>query len=60
MTTVGVSNSDKADRLITDIMLELESSPDEIKYLHNVCNVLSKQGGSLKQIATLMQQELGQ
>ena len=59
VTTVGVANGDKANRVMLDIEGRLGASPDEKQYLTQVCNVLSNQGGAIKQIANVMLQELG-
>ena len=59
VTTVGVANGDKADRVMVDIEGQLGASLDEKQYLTEVCNVLSNQGGAIKQIANVMLQELG-
>ena len=57
VTVVGVANGDKANR----VMLDIEGQVDVLdkQYLTEVCNVLSKQGGAIKQIANVMLQELG-
>ena len=59
VTVVGVANGDKANRVVVDIEGQLGASLDEKQYLTKVCNVLSTQGGAIKQIANVMLQELG-
>ena len=59
VTVVGVANGDKANRVVVDIEGQLGASLDEKQYLTEVCNVLSNQGGAIKQIANVMLQELG-
>ena len=59
VTTVGVANGDKANRVMVDIEGHLDASLDEKQYLTKVCNVLLNQGGVIKQIANVMLQELG-
>ena len=57
VTTVGVTSLDKANK----VMLDIEGQVDVLdkQYLVKVCNVLSNQGGTIKQIANAMLQELG-
>ena len=59
VTVVGVSSADKADRVMTDVMGQLEGSLDERKYLVEVCNVLIQQGAAMKHIGNAMLKELG-
>ena len=57
VTTVGVTSLDKANK----VMVDIEGQVDVLdkQYLVKVCNVLSTQGGAIKQIANVMLQELG-
>ena len=57
VTVVGVANLDKANK----VMVDIEGQVDVLdkQYLVKVCNVLSTQGGAIKQIANAMLQELG-
>ena len=59
VTVVGVANGDKANKVMVDMEERLDASLDEKQYLTKVCNVLSNQGGAIKQIANVMLQELG-
>ena len=59
VTVVGVPNADKADRVVTDVMGQLEASLDERKYLVEVSNVLIQQGAAMKEIGNVMLKELG-
>ena len=59
VTTVGVANADKANKVMLDIEGQLDAYLDDKQYLTKVCNVLSNQGGAIKQIANVMLQELG-
>ena len=59
VTTVGVTNVDKANKVMVDIEGQVDVSLDEGQYLTKVCDVLSNQGGAIKQIANVMLQELG-
>ena len=56
--TVGVTNVDKANKVMVDIEGQLGASCDEKQYLTKVCNVLSHQGGAMKLI-NVMLKELG-
>ena len=58
VTVVGVANPDKANRVMTDVMGQLDGSLDERQYLFDVCNVLIKQGASMKKIGNVMLKEL--
>ncbi|XP_019855679.1 PREDICTED: uncharacterized protein LOC100640716 [Amphimedon queenslandica] len=60
VTTVGVANADKADRVMTDVMGQLEASLDERQYLVKVCHVLTQQGAAMKKIGNVMLKELGE
>ena len=59
VTVAGVSNGDKANRVMTDVMGQLEASLDERQYLVKVCNVLIEQGAAMKKIGNAMLKELG-
>ncbi|XP_019855323.1 PREDICTED: uncharacterized protein LOC109584155 [Amphimedon queenslandica] len=59
VTVDGVSAFTKANRLMTDVMGQLDGSLDERQYLIDVCNILIKQGASMKQIGNVMLKELG-
>ena len=59
VTVAGVSSADKADRVMTDVMGQLEASLDEGEYLVEVCNVLIQQGAAMKKIGNVMLKELG-
>ena len=59
VTVVGVSSPDKADRVMTDVMSQLEASLDKGQYLVKVCNVLIEQGAAMKKIGNAMLKELG-
>uniref|UniRef100_A0A1X7U742 Uncharacterized protein n=1 Tax=Amphimedon queenslandica TaxID=400682 RepID=A0A1X7U742_AMPQE len=59
VTAVGVSIADKADRVINDVMSQLEAFPDERQYLIDVCHILIKQGAAMKQIGNAILEELG-
>ncbi|XP_019855822.1 PREDICTED: uncharacterized protein LOC109584502 [Amphimedon queenslandica] len=59
VTVDGVSASTKANRLMTDVMGQLDGSLDERQYLIDLCNILIKQGASMKQIGNVMLKELG-
>ena len=59
VTAVGVANADKADRVMTDVMDQLEASLDETRYLIKVCHVLTQQGASMEEIGNVMLKELG-
>ena len=54
-----MANGDKANKVMVDMEERLDASLDEKQYLTKVCNVLSNQGGAIKQIANVMLQELG-
>ena len=54
-----MANGQKANTVMVDIEGWLDASRDEKQYLTKVCNVLSNQGGAIKQIANVMLQELG-
>ena len=56
---VGVTNLNMANRVMLDIADQLDASLDDKQYLTKVCNVLSTQGGAIKEIANAMLQELG-
>ncbi|XP_003389245.2 PREDICTED: uncharacterized protein LOC100636968 [Amphimedon queenslandica] len=58
MTTVGVSTTDKADRVMTDVMGQLEASLDERQYLTDVCRILIKQGAAMKKIGNVVLKKL--
>ena len=58
VTVAGVPNGDKADRVMTDVMGQLEGSLDEGQYLVKVCNVLIEQGASMKEIRNAMLKKL--
>ena len=59
VTTVGVPASAKANRLMQDVSNQLDASLDEKEYLVKVCNVLTQQGGAIKEIGNVMLKELG-
>ena len=61
VTTVGVSNLEKAYRVMVDIEGQLDTSHNEKQYLTKLCNVyLQSTGvGAIRQIANVMLQELG-
>ena len=54
-----MTNGDKANTVMLDIEGQLDASLDDKQYLTKVCNVLSNQGGAIKEIANAMLQELG-
>ena len=58
VTVAGVPSADKADRVMTDVMGQLEASLDEGQYLVKVCNVLIEQGASMKEIGNAMLKKL--
>ncbi|XP_019860457.1 PREDICTED: uncharacterized protein LOC109588785 [Amphimedon queenslandica] len=58
MTVVGVATADKADRVMTDVIRQLEASLDERQYLVDVCNILIQQGAAMKKIGNFMLKEL--
>ncbi|XP_019864006.1 PREDICTED: uncharacterized protein LOC109593312 [Amphimedon queenslandica] len=60
VTADGVSASTKANRLMTDVMGQLEAFDDERQYLVKVCHVLTQQGAAVKQIGNIMLKELGE
>ncbi|XP_019860432.1 PREDICTED: uncharacterized protein LOC109588756 isoform X2 [Amphimedon queenslandica] len=60
VTTVGVANADKADRVMTDVMGQLEAFNDKRQYLVKVCHVLTQQGAAVKQIGNFILKELGE
>ena len=59
VTTVGVPASAKANILMQDVSNQLSASLDEKEYLIKVCNVLTQQGGAIKEIGNVMLKELG-
>ena len=59
VTTVGVPASAKANTLMLDVANRLDASLDEKEYLVKVCNVLTQQGGAIKEIGNVMLKELG-
>ena len=54
-----MANGEKATKLMVDIEKRLDASLDGKQYLTEVCNVLSNQGGAIKELANVMLQELG-
>ncbi|XP_019853531.1 PREDICTED: uncharacterized protein LOC100634942 [Amphimedon queenslandica] len=60
VTAVGVATADKADRVMNDVMGQLEASLNEGQYLADVCNILIQQGAAMKQIGNVMLKELGE
>ncbi|XP_019859005.1 PREDICTED: uncharacterized protein LOC109587210 [Amphimedon queenslandica] len=60
VTVVGVANADKADRVINDVMGQLEAVLDKRQYLVKVCNVLIEQGAAIEEIGNVMLTELGE
>ncbi|XP_019862893.1 PREDICTED: uncharacterized protein LOC109591643 [Amphimedon queenslandica] len=60
VTTVGVASSAKANRLMLDVADRLEASLNGKEYLVKVCNILTQQGGAIKEIGNVMLKELAQ
>ena len=59
VTTVGVSNADKANKVMTDVMGQLEAFLDKRQYFVKVCRVLTEQGAAMEEIGNVMLKELG-
>ncbi|XP_019853370.1 PREDICTED: uncharacterized protein LOC105313125 isoform X1 [Amphimedon queenslandica] len=58
LTALGPTSTDKATRLMIDVVDQLEASIDERQYLVKVCSVLTKQGAAIKEIGIIMLKEL--